>query len=66
MQIAYAPGSIVGQAVQGWADRIAVESGGELEINVFYSSSVVTATEVHDAVITGVLDMGLFLPVGTR
>ncbi|ASP21024.1 lactate-binding periplasmic protein [Antarctobacter heliothermus] len=39
-----------------FADDIEVMSGGEIDIEIFYSSSVVATTETFDAAINGILD----------
>ncbi|MBD3678745.1 MAG: TRAP transporter substrate-binding protein [Rhodobacteraceae bacterium] len=56
IQTHYAPETISGQQIQGFVDDIHVMSGGDLTIEMFYSSSVVKSVETFDAASTGILD----------
>ena len=48
--------SSYGQAIQDFVDSVSVMSGGELNIEMFYSSSVVPSAETFDAAINSILD----------
>lgn len=48
--------SSYGQAIQDFVDSVSVMSGGELNIEMFYSSSVVPSAETFDAAINAILD----------
>lgn len=48
--------SSYGQAIQDFVDAVSVMSGGELNIEMFYSSSVVPSAETFDAAINAILD----------
>ncbi|MDU8927069.1 TRAP transporter substrate-binding protein [Alisedimentitalea sp. MJ-SS2] len=56
IQTHYAPETISGQQIQGFLDDIKVMSGGDLNVEMFYSSSVVKSVETFDAASTGILD----------
>ena len=56
IQTHYAPETISGQQVQEFIDDIHTMSGGDLTIEMFYSSSVVKSVETFDAAATGILD----------
>lgn len=46
----------VGKQLAVWADDVHVISGGDITIEMFYSSSVVATNETFDAAINGILD----------
>ncbi|MBT6189513.1 MAG: C4-dicarboxylate ABC transporter substrate-binding protein, partial [Tateyamaria sp.] len=48
--------SSYGQAIQDFVDSVSVMSGGDLNIEMFYSSSVVPSAETFDAAINSILD----------
>lgn len=48
--------SSYGRAIQDFVDAVSVMSGGELNIEMFYSSSVVPSAETFDAAINAILD----------
>lgn len=45
-----------GQAISGFVDNVTLMSGGDIEIEMFYSSAVVKSAETFDAATTGILD----------
>jgi TRAP-type C4-dicarboxylate transport system substrate-binding protein len=52
----YAPETVSGKMIQQFVDDVQVMSGGDLAIEMFYSSSVVKTVETFDAAATGILD----------
>jgi TRAP-type mannitol/chloroaromatic compound transport system substrate-binding protein len=56
MQTHYAPESNSGQLIQGFIDNVETMSNGEIDIEMFWSSSVVKSVEGFDAAATGILD----------
>lgn len=52
----YAPETESGKQIQQFVDDVEVMSGGDLDIEMFYSSSVVKTVETFDAAATGILD----------
>ncbi|NND89718.1 MAG: TRAP transporter substrate-binding protein [Granulosicoccus sp.] len=56
IQTHYAPESVSGKLAGEFIDDIQVMSNGQLEIEMFYSSSVVKSVETFDAAATGILD----------
>lgn len=52
----YATEHPTGQMLTQWADDVQTMSGGDITIEMFYSSSVVATTETFDAAINGILD----------
>lgn len=56
VQTHYATEHPTGKAYAQWADDVSVMSGGDINIEMFYSSSVVATTETFDAAINGILD----------
>lgn len=52
----YAPETESGKQIQQFVDDVTVMSGGDLAIEMFYSSSVVKTVETFDAAATGILD----------
>ncbi|MEQ8899456.1 MAG: TRAP transporter substrate-binding protein [Roseovarius sp.] len=56
VQTHYATEHPTGKQLAEWADDINVMSGGEITVELFYSSSVVATTETFDAAINGILD----------
>ncbi|MFZ5961868.1 TRAP transporter substrate-binding protein [Thalassococcus sp. BH17M4-6] len=56
IQTHYATEHPTGQRLAEFIDDVQVMSGGEIAIEMFYSSSVVATTETFDAAINGILD----------
>ena len=56
IQTHYAPETPSGQLLTEYVDNIQTMSNGEIEVEMFYSSSVVKSVETFDAAATGVLD----------
>lgn len=56
VQTHYATEHPSGKLLAQWADDVSVMSGGEITVEMFYSSSVVATTETFDAAINGILD----------
>ncbi|MGI9401966.1 MAG: TRAP transporter substrate-binding protein [Rhizobiaceae bacterium] len=56
IQTHYAPETPSGQLLTEYVDNIQQMSNGEIEVEMFYSSSVVKSVETFDAAATGVLD----------
>ena len=56
IQTHYAPETVSGQLAAEYMDNIQTMSNGEIEVEMFYSSSVVKSVETFDAAATGILD----------
>ncbi len=56
IQTHYAPETVSGKLAQQYVDDIIAMSGGEIAVEMFYSSSVVKSVETFDAAATGILD----------
>ena len=56
IQTHYATEHPTGQILQTWIDDVQTMSGGEIAVEMFYSSSVVATTETFDAAINGIID----------
>ncbi|NNL18638.1 MAG: C4-dicarboxylate ABC transporter substrate-binding protein, partial [Boseongicola sp.] len=56
IQTHYAPETVSGQLAQQYIDDIVEMSNGEIQVEMFYSSSVVKSVETFDAAATGILD----------
>jgi TRAP-type mannitol/chloroaromatic compound transport system substrate-binding protein len=56
IQTHYAPETVSGQLAAEYVDNIQTMSNGEIEVEMFYSSSVVKSVETFDAAATGILD----------
>lgn len=56
IQTHWAPETLAGQMVAEWVDNVTVMSGGDINIEMFYSSAVVKSTETFDAAVNGILD----------
>lgn len=56
MQTHYAPETVSGQMIAKFVDDVQVMSGGDIAIEMFYSSSVVKSVETFDAAASGILD----------
>jgi TRAP-type C4-dicarboxylate transport system substrate-binding protein len=56
IQTHYAPETESGRLAQMFADDVAAMSGGEITMEMFFSSSVVDSTEGFDAAASGILD----------
>jgi TRAP-type mannitol/chloroaromatic compound transport system substrate-binding protein len=55
-QTHYGPETLSGKLIAQYVDDVQTMSGGEIEIEVFYSSSVVKSVETFDAAATGIID----------
>ncbi|SIO12133.1 TRAP transporter substrate-binding protein [Vannielia litorea] len=56
IQTHYATEHPTGQALATWIDDVQTMSGGDITVEMFYSSSVVATTETFDAAINGIID----------
>ena len=56
IQTHYAPETVSGKLAQQFVDDVETMSGGRLDIEMFFSSSVVKSVETFDAAATGILD----------
>ena len=56
IQTHYAPETVSGKLAQQFVDDVQVMSGGEVTIEMFFSSSVVKSVETFDAAANGILD----------
>ena len=56
IQTHYAPETVSGKLAQQYVDDIVSMSNGEIQVEMFYSSSVVKSVETFDAASTGILD----------
>ena len=56
IQSHYAPEQVSGQLAQQFVDDVETMSGGEIDIELFFSSSVVDTVETFDAAASGILD----------
>ena len=56
IQSHYAPETVSGQLAQQFADDVETMSGGDIDIEMFFSSSVVATVETFDAAANGILD----------
>jgi len=56
IQTHFSAESLKGQNVQSLVDDIERMSGGRVDIEMFYSASLVKATETFDAAVNGILD----------
>ncbi len=56
IQTHYAPETVSGKLAAQYIDDIQTMSGGGIEVEMFYSSSVVKSVETFDAAATGILD----------
>ena len=56
IQTHYAADHPQGQLIQQWIDDVETMSGGEISIEMFYSSAVVATVETFDAAINGIVD----------
>lgn len=56
MQTHYSPESTSGKLAQSFIDDVQTMSGGRIEIEMFWSSSLVKSTEGFDAAASGILD----------
>ena len=56
IQTHYAPETVSGKLLTEYVENIQAMSGGEIEVEMFYSSSVVKSVETFDAAATGILD----------
>jgi TRAP-type C4-dicarboxylate transport system substrate-binding protein len=56
IQTHYAPETVSGKLAAQYVDDVQTMSNGEIQIEMFYSSSVVKSVETFDAAATGILD----------
>ena len=56
IQTHFSPETLSGQMAAGFVEDVAEMSNGEIQIEMFYSSSVVKSVETFDAAINGILD----------
>ncbi|SFP43887.1 TRAP transporter substrate-binding protein [Tranquillimonas alkanivorans] len=56
IQTHYAPETVSGQLAQQFVDDVETMSGGDIDIEMFFSSSVVDTVETFDAAASGILD----------
>ncbi len=56
IQTHYAPETVSGQLAQQFANDVELMSGGAIDIEMFFSSSVVASVETFDAAANGILD----------
>ncbi|WP_420348018.1 TRAP transporter substrate-binding protein [Pelagibius sp.] len=56
IQTHYAPETVSGKLAQQFVDDVETMSGGRLDIEMFFSASVVKPTETFDAAASGILD----------
>ncbi|MBM7066833.1 TRAP transporter substrate-binding protein [Actibacterium sp. 188UL27-1] len=56
IQTHYAPETVSGKLAAQYVEDIQAMSGGNIEVEMFYSSSVVKSVETFDAAATGILD----------
>ncbi|MXU66641.1 TRAP transporter substrate-binding protein [Oceanomicrobium pacificus] len=56
IQTHYAPETVSGKLAAQFVDDVQTMSNGEIQIEMFYSSSVVKSVETFDAAATGILD----------
>ncbi len=56
IQTHYAPETVSGKLAQQFVDDVETMSGGRLDIEMFFSSSVVKSVETFDAAASGILD----------
>ncbi len=56
IQTHYAPETVSGKLAAQYIDNVQTMSNGEIQIEMFYSSSVVKSVEAFDASATGILD----------
>lgn len=56
MQTHQAPESVSGKMVQDFVEQVNAMSGGELQIEMYYSSAVVASAETYAAAADGILD----------
>lgn len=56
IQTHFSPETLSGQMAKEWVEDVTKMSNGQLEIEMFYSSSVVKSVETFDAAVNGILD----------
>ncbi|MGB0506980.1 MAG: TRAP transporter substrate-binding protein [Pikeienuella sp.] len=56
IQTHFSPETLSGQMAAGFIEDVTAMSNGEIQIEMFYSSSVVKSAETFDAAATGILD----------
>lgn len=56
IQTHFSPETLSGQMAKEYIDDVSAMSNGEIEIEMFYSSSVVKSVETFDAAVNGILD----------
>ncbi|MBX2883556.1 MAG: TRAP transporter substrate-binding protein [Granulosicoccus sp.] len=56
IQTHFSPETHNGKAAAKWAEDVTAMSGGDIQLEMFYSSSVVKSVETFDAAVSGILD----------
>ena len=56
IQTHFSPETLSGQMAKQWVEDVTKMANGGLEIEMFYSSSVVKSVETFDAAVNGILD----------
>lgn len=56
VQTHFSPETLSGQMAAGFVEDVTAMSNGEIQIEMFYSSSVVKSVETFDAAVNGILD----------
>ncbi|MBX2836623.1 MAG: TRAP transporter substrate-binding protein [Gammaproteobacteria bacterium] len=56
IQTHFSPETHNGKAAAKWAEDVTTMSGGDIQLEMFYSSSVVKSVETFDAAVNGILD----------
>lgn len=56
IQTHFSPETHNGKAAAKWAEDVTAMSGGDIQLEMFYSSSVVKSVETFDAAVNGILD----------
>ncbi len=59
----YGAGTTTGAATQAFADYVKAASKGKMELEIYWSGSLMSAAEVADGVASGLADMGLVFPI---
>lgn len=61
----YAPDTTIGKATQAFVDYVAEHSQGKIQIEVFWSGSLMAIAENPEGIATGLADMGIVYPIYT-
>jgi len=54
-----------GAALTAWAEKVEEETEGRVQLTIYYSSTLLEATEILPAVLAGVADVSDYWPTGT-